>query len=136
MANTTNMYTRTFNAARLAQGFRSQAHLDAFFAVSVHVASCAECAARDGYVELDDGIQPTSGRCPEAQRLEALVSQADRAPVAPVDTRPRSSYQLPNGETVRVIRDHGETPKPVITYQLKGGAVVEATLLPEPHGAS
>lgn len=71
-------YNRNFDAAREAQGFRSAAHLDAFFALHDHVTSCNDCAARDGYVVLDDGIQPTSGRCPEAKRLDAAVSVVSR----------------------------------------------------------
>lgn len=69
-------FTRTFDAARQAQGFRSQAHLDAFFALFDHCNACKACAARDGYVELDDGMQPTQGRCDEARRLDTAVGEA------------------------------------------------------------
>ena len=69
-------YSRTFDSARKAQGFRSQAHLDAFFAAFDHVRGCAACKARDGYVLLDDGYQPTEGRCDEARRLDAITDRA------------------------------------------------------------
>lgn len=74
MTNSPIAHNRTFDATRQAHGFRSQAHLDAFLALHDHTTSCKECAARDGYVVLDDGIQPTSGRCPAAQQLDAAVS--------------------------------------------------------------
>jgi hypothetical protein len=71
------MFTRTFDAARKAQGFRSQAHLDAFYAYFDHTVSCCKaCSALDGYAELDDGLQPTMGQCDEARRLDAAVSAA------------------------------------------------------------
>jgi hypothetical protein len=69
---------RTFDTARKAQGFSSQAHLDAFFALFDHTAGCKACASRDGYIHLDDGMQPTSGRCDEARRLDAAVSAVSR----------------------------------------------------------
>jgi hypothetical protein len=71
-------YSRNFDAARKAQGFRSQAHLDAFFAASDHIASCANCKARDGYVLFDDGYQPTSGRCDVASALDSVTSELGR----------------------------------------------------------
>ena len=71
-------YTRIFDAARASQGFRSQAHLDAFYAAFDHVHACSDCAARDGFVALDDGMQPTSGRCDVAGRLDAETSALGR----------------------------------------------------------
>lgn len=71
-------YSRQFDAARQAQGFRSQAHLDAFYAAMDHVAGCPACKALDGYVELDDGMQPTDGRCPVALRLDVATSELGR----------------------------------------------------------
>lgn len=71
-------FDRTFTAARQAQGFRSAAHLAAFFAAFDHVRGCAACKALDGYALLDDGYQPTEGRCSEAQRLDAATSEASR----------------------------------------------------------
>lgn len=71
-------HDRTFTAARQAQGFRSAAHLAAFFAAYDHVQGCAACKARDGYALTDDGYQPTEGRCPEARRLDAVTTAAGR----------------------------------------------------------
>jgi len=65
-----------FDSARQAQGFQSQAHLDAFFAHYDHTTACADCASRNGYVALDDGMQPTMGQCDVARRLDAAVSRA------------------------------------------------------------
>lgn len=64
-------YNRIFDAAREAQGFRSQAHLDAFFAYFDHTEGCPDCKALDGYVLLDDGLQSTAGRCAVAIALDA-----------------------------------------------------------------
>ena len=61
---------RTFDAARKAQGFKSQAHLDAFFAAYDHNNSCTSCRQRDGHALLDDGYQPTVGSCSTHQALE------------------------------------------------------------------
>lgn len=44
----------------------------------------------------------------------------------PADTRPRYLYRLPDGRTIRVIHDHGETPKDEITYDLGKGQIVIA----------
>lgn len=73
-----NKYDRSFTDARKSQGFASQAHLDAFFALFDHTESCQSCKDRDGFVLLDDGYQPTSGRCAEARRLDRLVSEVSR----------------------------------------------------------
>lgn len=66
----TKVFNRSFNQARKEQGFRSQAHLDAFFAAYDHTEGCAACKALDGFALVDDGWQPTSGRCETAKRLE------------------------------------------------------------------
>lgn len=71
-------FDRRFTEARKAQGFASQTHLDTFFALFDHTASCAACKALDGYVMLDDGAQPTSGRCPAARDLDAKLSEVSR----------------------------------------------------------
>lgn len=71
---------RVFDAGRKAQGFKSQAHLDAFYRAYDHSSSCAACKALDGYALLDDGYQPTSGRCPEGRRLDELARVDWRAP--------------------------------------------------------
>lgn len=44
------------------------------------------------------------------------------------DTRPRYLYRLPDGRTVRVIHDHGETPKTHINYDIGKGEIVQAKL--------
>ena len=71
-------YNRIFDAAREAQGFRSQAHLDAFFAYCDHTEGCPACKALDGHVLLDDGYQPTAGRCAVALALDANISTAGK----------------------------------------------------------
>ena len=45
-------YSRTFDAARKAQGFTSQAQLDAFFAHYDHVYACTACHALDSYAAV------------------------------------------------------------------------------------
>ena len=64
-------FTRTFDAARREQGFRSQAELDAFFRYYDHTKECAECHKPGPAFPLDDGMQPTQHRCATALRLYA-----------------------------------------------------------------
>jgi hypothetical protein len=45
---------------------------------------------------------------------------------APVDTRPRVDYVLPDGAVVQVIHDHGEYHRPVIRFTLADGRIVLA----------
>lgn len=61
---------RIFTRARQEQGFRSQAHLDAFYRSLDHVAGCEECQKPGPPFELADGsLQPTVNRCSEENRL-------------------------------------------------------------------
>ena len=62
-------YGRSFNQARKAQGFKSQAQLDAFFAHYDHQKACAECQKPGPGVLLDDGYQPTMNECDAAKLL-------------------------------------------------------------------
>jgi hypothetical protein len=65
-------YSREFNEARKAQGFRDQAQLDAFYAHFDHVQACLEDAqggCHGGHVLLDDGWQGVVVECAEGQRL-------------------------------------------------------------------
>jgi len=63
------MFTRTFDENRKAQGFKSQDHLDAFFAAQDHSATCSSCGKAGESVFIDDGFQPTVRDCPEKARL-------------------------------------------------------------------
>jgi hypothetical protein len=63
---------RTCTAARQAQGFRSQAHLDAFLRYYDHVEGCAACQRPGEGVLLDDGWQPTRRECDTARELFRL----------------------------------------------------------------
>lgn len=67
------IFGRIFDDARKAQGFLSQAHLDAFFTAYDHMSACADCKSRDGYTLTDDGWQPTSGRCAVGRALETAA---------------------------------------------------------------
>ncbi len=51
------------------------------------------------------------------------------ATVTHPDTRPRITYRLPDGELVKIIHDHGQIPTETITFTLKGGEIVDATLV-------
>lgn len=62
-------FGRVFNAARQAQGFRSQAHLDAFYASYDHGKSCTDCQPSMFWMDGDASWQPCTIPCPEAQRL-------------------------------------------------------------------
>ena len=79
---TLTIYNRTFDAARKAQGFESQAHLDAFFAHYDHMKGCADCKALDGDMFLSDNSrQPFLGECPAAKNLSRayLTSYGERS---------------------------------------------------------
>ena len=65
-------YSRIFNEARKTQGFKSQAHLDAFYAVMDHRDGCVECQKTGHGVWIGDGFQPTQNECAEAQRLNKI----------------------------------------------------------------
>ena len=64
-------FGREWNAARKAQGFQSQDHLDAFYAHFDHQQSCAECQRPAASVWVDDGWQPTRNVCATGLRLRA-----------------------------------------------------------------
>lgn len=66
-----NSTSRTFNEQRREQGFKSQAHLDAFFRYYDHTQACAECQKASKPVWVDDCFQPTQNRCAEALTLQA-----------------------------------------------------------------
>lgn len=63
--------TRTFDAGRKAQGFTSQAHLDAFFTHYDHATACPVCSKVAGAVPVDDGMQPVMGQCATGKALTA-----------------------------------------------------------------
>lgn len=63
-------FGRDFNETRRKQGFRSQAHLDAFYAHFDHTESCTACQQPGPGVLLDDGFQPTMNRCNVARELD------------------------------------------------------------------
>jgi hypothetical protein len=71
--NTTQKTTtgREFTTQRRAQGFRSQAHLDAWYRAYGHTQACPAgiCGTPGLAVPLDDGMQPTVRQCEEAVRL-------------------------------------------------------------------
>lgn len=63
-------FGRDLTPARRAQGFRSQAHLDAFYRHHDHVRSCPDCGQPAPPMVLGDGsLQPTTTECPEGHRL-------------------------------------------------------------------
>ena len=62
--------SRTFDEARRLQGFKSQAHLDAFYRSYDHKKSCPVCSKVGGNVAVFDGMQPYMKSCEEGQRLE------------------------------------------------------------------
>jgi len=60
---------RLYTPERAAQGFRNQAHLDAFYAYYDHTQTCETCQQPGPAMVLDDGMQATQQRCDEANRL-------------------------------------------------------------------
>ena len=69
------MGERVFTAARQAQGFRSQAHLDAFYVAYDHVKACGECGlpAPAMWLAGSASWQPAETRCAGARRLDAIT---------------------------------------------------------------
>ena len=66
-------YGRAFDGDRKAQGFRSQEHLDAFYAARDHVRDCAECGMPGpaAWLEGDASWQPTETLCATGYELDA-----------------------------------------------------------------
>ncbi len=48
---------------------------------------------------------------------------APTTPRSTVDSRPRAEYRLPNGESIRVILDHGEVPPETLSFECRADAV-------------
>lgn len=65
---------RMLTPQRKAQGFRSQAHLDAFYACRDHEAGCGECGqpGQAMWLEGSASWQPTVTVCPEGTRLQRI----------------------------------------------------------------
>jgi len=82
------MSARTFTEERQAQGFTSQAHLDAWFASYDHVKDCPSCGLPAG-TWLSDGWQPAETRC-------AAWHELDRA-AQDIATRARHCTQAQAG---------------------------------------
>lgn len=61
--------SRTFNQSRKEQGFKNQAHLDAFFRAYDHDKECPVCSKIAGYGQVDDGVQPYMGQCSTGLKL-------------------------------------------------------------------
>jgi len=69
--------SRKYTIERQQQGFRSQAHLDAFYATYDHGKTCPECQGI-GMTELHDGMQPVAIRCQEWKRLDQIDARIGR----------------------------------------------------------
>lgn len=68
----TEIERRAFTPARKAQGFKSQAHLDAFYRYYDHTQTCPNCNKPGApYLTTDGGEMTTLTRCAEAHRLDA-----------------------------------------------------------------
>lgn len=65
---------RSFTEKREAQGFKSQAHLDAFYAYYDHAyGGCNDCGQESGGAWIDDCFQPAIKICAEGRRLQAIA---------------------------------------------------------------
>ena len=67
-----DVFGRLLTIERKSQGFKSQDHLDAFYAAFDHTSTCPVCSRVSGYVPYDDGLQPVMGRCDTGRQLEAV----------------------------------------------------------------
>lgn len=65
-----------------------------------------------------------------AQAFHNLPSQpCSKSPDAPyVDSRPRIDYVLADGTVLPIVHDHGDLIRPTVTFQRKGGEIVDAKL--------
>ena len=77
---------RVWDAQRQAQGFRSQAHLDAFYVHVDHERACAECGQPGPavWLEGDASWQPTSAQCETGRALFLASYSENFAPAAAV----------------------------------------------------
>ena len=75
--------SRIFGTDRAAQGFRSQAHLDAFLAYHDHTQACGECGQPGAATWLEGSAswQPTATVCPEGIRLQRISGIHTAGPV-------------------------------------------------------
>jgi hypothetical protein len=66
-----SLFGRVLNEARREQGFRSQEHLDAFYAYVDHSDGCGECGGegKSCWNEADASWQPTVALCPRGRQL-------------------------------------------------------------------
>jgi hypothetical protein len=71
---------RAYDEQRREQGFRSQAHLDAFYASHDHTQACAVCSSIGGYAPYDDGMQPYMNQCEMGRSLYAASLCENFAP--------------------------------------------------------
>ena len=62
---------RELTAERREQGFKSQKHLDSFYAAFDHTSTCPVCSKIGGYAPYDDGMQPYMDRCDTGRELES-----------------------------------------------------------------
>lgn len=65
---------RKFTDARKKQGFRSQEHLDAFYAVYDHENACQECQTPGGVLVTWDCEYQTYKRCDVIKGLEKKLA--------------------------------------------------------------
>jgi hypothetical protein len=68
---------RAFTPARHAQGFKDQAHLDAFYAYLDHKAACGTCGQPGPGCDAPDGWQPSEQICEDGR---ALLNASSRWP--------------------------------------------------------
>lgn len=61
--------SRIFTPERKAQGFRDQAHLDAFYRYFDHTKTCTDCGPGQS-VFIDDGWQATFAPCAVGRELD------------------------------------------------------------------
>jgi hypothetical protein len=106
---------RTFTAARRAQGFRSQAHLDAFYASFDHGQTCTDCRPGPPAI-LDDGMQPTVAPCPVAVAL-FVASMAEHFTT---ESAPSSDFTV--SAVIPDSRKRNRTPQ-YVCYVRRGGRV-------------
>ena len=104
------MGSRIFNDDRRRQGFKSQPHLDAFYAYVDHTVACAECNRPGKPVLLSDGYQPTLRRCHTAKLLSAAFHLLNRE----FALKTASGYKIQSRITrlLRYVNNHVEHIEP------------------------
>lgn len=89
VTTTAQQFSREYDGGRIAQGFRTPEHWEAFLAYVEHLAACPECSQPGPAMWLEGSAswQPTSRLCAEGVRLQRISDAKGCEGCAGVQTR-------------------------------------------------